>query len=70
VEDELARQQLHVLKACLAKRSDAAALLGKLNEWLEAKNRGAVCAADTAYVTTKSKTSRRKRRTPLSGGNR
>jgi ArsR family transcriptional regulator len=70
VEDELARQHLHLLKASLAKRSDAAPLLEKLHEWLEAKSRGAICAGNSACTAGKSKTSKRTRRATLSGGNR
>jgi ArsR family transcriptional regulator, arsenate/arsenite/antimonite-responsive transcriptional repressor len=44
VEDELSKRHLQLLRSTLAKRSDAALLLAKLHHWLEAKNRGAVCA--------------------------
>lgn len=48
IQDELARPHLKVLRATLATRSDAAALLARLHEWLEAKNRGGQCAKDSA----------------------
>lgn len=70
VEDELARQHLDVLKANLAKRADATPLLVKLHVWLGANNRDAVCAADSACATSKSKTTKRSRRAPLDGATR
>lgn len=66
VEDALARQHLELLKASLAKRSDAAPLLTKLHEWLEVKNRGAVCARDSACAAAK-KPTKPPRRAPLEG---
>jgi ArsR family transcriptional regulator, arsenate/arsenite/antimonite-responsive transcriptional repressor len=53
VEDELARRHLGVLRATLAKRSDAAPLLARLQQWLEAKKREAVCSTDGARVGAK-----------------
>jgi ArsR family transcriptional regulator len=55
VEDELARRHIGVLRATLAKRSDAVPLLAKLHEWLDAKSRGVVCAKDSACLATKKK---------------
>ncbi len=52
-EDELAREHLEVLRATLGRRPDADALLAKLHGWLEAKHRGAVCAAGSACATLK-----------------
>ena len=46
VEDALAKRHLQVLRTTLAQRADAASLLCKLHDWLEAKNRGAECAKD------------------------
>lgn len=66
VEDALAREHLELLKGCLANRPDAAPLLAKLHEWLEAKNRGADCARDGACAAA-GKTTKRVRRAPLEG---
>jgi len=43
VEDELAKDHLRLLRTTLAKRPDAKPLLQKLNDWLNAKDHGAVC---------------------------
>lgn len=43
VDDKLARQHLDLLKATLTKHPDAAPLLTKLDQWLDAKTRGEVC---------------------------
>jgi ArsR family transcriptional regulator len=53
VEDAFTRDQLELLKASLATRPDSAALLDKLHDWLEAKNRGAVCASDAACARSR-----------------
>jgi ArsR family transcriptional regulator, arsenate/arsenite/antimonite-responsive transcriptional repressor len=53
VEDALAREHLDLLKASLARGADAAPLLAKLHEWLEAKNRGVVCAQGSACASAK-----------------
>jgi ArsR family transcriptional regulator, arsenate/arsenite/antimonite-responsive transcriptional repressor len=70
VEYAFARAHLELLKASLAQRSDAAPLLAKLHEWLEAKNRGAVCATDAASAAAKSKTTKRTRRASFEGATR
>ena len=61
-DDELQRQHLGLLKANLAKRSDAGLLLAKLHQWLEAKDRGAVCSNDGACDTSKRKLKQRRAR--------
>ncbi|MBN1611897.1 MAG: metalloregulator ArsR/SmtB family transcription factor [Polyangiaceae bacterium] len=66
VEDAMVREHLELLQASLARRPDAAPLLAKLHEWLTAKNRGAVCAQDSACAAVK-KTRKRVRRGPLAG---
>jgi ArsR family transcriptional regulator len=66
VEDALVREHLDLLGASLARRPDAAPLLAKLHEWLEAKNRVAVCARDGACAAA-NKTTKRVRRAPLEG---
>ena len=43
-----ASRHLELLRTTLAKRPDAVALLAKLHDWLEAKNRSAVCAENGA----------------------
>jgi ArsR family transcriptional regulator len=43
VEDDLVRQHLGVLRTALAKREDAAALLERLDAWLESKGRRVEC---------------------------
>jgi ArsR family transcriptional regulator, arsenate/arsenite/antimonite-responsive transcriptional repressor len=70
VEDDLARQYLDLLKSNLGQRSDAVSLLGRLHEWLLAKNRGAVCTPDSPCAAAKSKTTKRTRKAPHPGGNR
>lgn len=58
-DDALARQSLEVLEASLARRPDAAELLATLHEWLEAKDRGAVCAEDARCAAAKARRARR-----------
>ena len=71
VEDELAKQHLNVLRATLAKRSDAALQLAKLHDWLQAKNRGAECAKDGACAAAiKKRATARARHAQLAGGSR
>ena len=71
VEDELARRHLDVLRATLAKREDAAPLLGKLHEWLQAKNRGVECAKVSACAAAaKKRPNPRAKRASLAGGSR
>ena len=70
VEDGLAREHLELLKASLAKRADAATLLAKLHEWLDAKNRGAVCASNSACAAVMTKARKRARRSSLEGATR
>jgi ArsR family transcriptional regulator, arsenate/arsenite/antimonite-responsive transcriptional repressor len=65
--DGLARQHLGLLKTNLAKRSDAGLLLAKLHQWLEVKNRDAVCAADSARGPTKKQGSKRPGRLKQAG---
>jgi ArsR family transcriptional regulator len=55
VEDELARRHLSVLRATLARRSDAAPLLSRLHRWLKTKKGAAVCATDGARIAAKKK---------------
>lgn len=62
VDDELARRHLRVLRAMLAKRSDATLLLTRLHEWLDAKNQRAFCAMDCAGKATKKRTGPQPRR--------
>ena len=66
VEDDLARSHLELLRVSLGKRPHAGALLAKLHRWLAAKNRGVVCASDSACGPgkTKAKTKALARRTP------
>jgi hypothetical protein len=70
LDDPFAREQLAVLKVSLAKRPESAPLLAKLHAWLEAKNRGAVCANDSACAAVKSKPSQRARKSPRKGAAR
>ncbi len=70
LDDAFEREQLALLKASLAKRSDSAPLLAKLHEWLDAKNRGAVCAADGLCAAAKSKPSKRAPNAPKKGAAR
>jgi ArsR family transcriptional regulator len=70
VEDELARKHLDLLRANLAKRPDIASLLSKLHDWLEARNRGAVCADTSARATSKKRTKGRPARARLAAGAR
>ena len=49
--DALARAHLDLLKATLKSRPDTASLLTTLHEWMEAKNRGAVCSTDSSCAT-------------------
>ncbi len=70
VDDGLAREQLAALRTSLAKRPDAAPLLAKLHAWLAAKNRGAVCANDSACAASKKKTTGHPTRNRLAGGTR
>ena len=71
VEDELAKQHLAVLRATLAKRTDAAPLLRKLHDWLGTKNRGAECAKDGACSSaTRKKTVANAKRAQVAGGSR
>ena len=71
VEDELAKQHLSVLRATLARRADAAPLLAKLHEWLQAKNRGAECAKDSACVAaTRKRPAVRAKHAQGAGGSR
>ncbi len=71
IEDELAKQHLSLLRATLAKRGDAAPLLAKLHDWLQAKNRGAQCAKDSACAAaTRKKPTARAKQAPLAGGSR
>jgi ArsR family transcriptional regulator, arsenate/arsenite/antimonite-responsive transcriptional repressor len=62
-EDALARDHLDLLKASLARRSDAAALLAKLQDWLRVKNRGAGGTKNSACTAVK-KAPARGRKTP------
>ena len=62
--DEFVRQHLGMLKATLARREDAEALLGKLHAWLEAKQRSVVCAKDGQCAPARKKTSRLGRARP------
>jgi ArsR family transcriptional regulator, arsenate/arsenite/antimonite-responsive transcriptional repressor len=70
VDDAFTRKQLALLKASLTTRPDSAALLAKLHEWLQAKNRGAVCAADGACTTAKSNPPRQAPRVSRKGATR
>jgi ArsR family transcriptional regulator len=70
VVDELARQHLSVLRATLAKRSDAAPLLAKLHDWLQAKNRGVRCARDSACAAATTKKPSARKQAHLAGGSR
>ena len=67
VEDGFASEHLELLRASLARRADAAPLLAKLHDWLEAKNRGAVCASDSACAAAKSRAAKRQRKASLVG---
>jgi ArsR family transcriptional regulator, arsenate/arsenite/antimonite-responsive transcriptional repressor len=53
VDDKLARRHLGALRTTLAGRPDAARLLAKLDEWLDARNQGVVCAKDAAGGATR-----------------
>jgi ArsR family transcriptional regulator, arsenate/arsenite/antimonite-responsive transcriptional repressor len=55
VEDTLAKEHLKLLKATLAKRSDAKPLLDKLNAWLKEKHRVASCVPNHKRSQTKTK---------------
>ena len=67
VEDVLAKTHIDLLKANLANLPDTDLLLTKLHKWLEAKNRGEVCAKNSMYFSTKSKTTKSKQK--VSGDN-
>jgi ArsR family transcriptional regulator len=67
VDDAMVREHLELLRASLAKRPDAALLLARLHGWLEAKNRGAVCAEGSPCAAARPKTARRARRAPREG---
>jgi ArsR family transcriptional regulator len=68
-EDAFAREHLELLKATLARRSDAGSLLAKLKDWLDAKNSGADCAKGDACAVPK-KASHRMRKSPSGRGSR
>lgn len=69
VEDDLARNHLEVLRASLAKRPDAPALLAKLHEWLQTKKRSAECTKDSACATaTRKRPTARATQFHLAGG--
>ena len=69
VEDELASRHLAVLRATLARRKDAAPLLGRLHAWLQAKNRGAECARGSACAAAiRKRPSARAGQAQLAGG--
>lgn len=68
--DAFTRDQLRLLRRSLAQRPDAAPLLGKLHAWLDAKNRGADCAADAACATTPPKRPLSRRRAARAGATR
>lgn len=57
-EDALAREHLALLKATLARRSDAASLLAKLRDWLDAKNGDTACAKKTVRKPSSRKVTR------------
>ena len=50
--DELAREHIDLLRGSLARRPDADQLLSRLRDWLEAKDRGAVCSKEGASAFT------------------
>ena len=66
LEDAMVREYFALLKASLARRPDAAALLAKLHEWLAAKNRGACCARDSVCAAAK-KTTKQMRKASMAG---
>lgn len=61
-EDVIAQAHIDLLKVNLAKLPDADLLLTKLEKWLEAKNRGEVCAKDSACFSKKTKTTKSRRK--------
>jgi len=52
VDDELAKQHMKLLRTTLSKRTDAAPLLSKLQDWLRTKERGAACVSATKKKNT------------------
>jgi ArsR family transcriptional regulator len=65
-EDGLTKAQLALLRRVLGERPDAAALLGCLQQWLDAKGRGASCAGDGACASSR-KPKRRSRSAEATG---
>ncbi|MFH1810485.1 MAG: metalloregulator ArsR/SmtB family transcription factor [Pseudomonadota bacterium] len=56
VDDALVAAQLEALRASLARRADAAALLDRLHSWLAAKNRNASCTENGACASSSATT--------------
>lgn len=48
VSDEFAREHMDLLRASLARRPDAARLVHRLHEWMEATKHGVGCTKDAA----------------------
>ncbi len=64
IEDAMAREHLALLKATLARRPDAAALLAKLHDWLRTKNRGTSGTKGSACTAAKKSCERRRKAPP------
>lgn len=54
--DELAREHLELLRGSLARRPDAARLVSRLHDWLEARNQGVARSKEGACAFMKKTT--------------
>ncbi len=63
VEDDLAREHIELLRKSIARRPDAAALIQRLEAWMNAKHQGAACSKEGAgaFMKKNTATSRAKR---------
>jgi ArsR family transcriptional regulator len=68
-EDAFTREHLQLLKATLARRSDADSLLAKLKDWLDDKNSGTECVKEGTRAAPK-KASHRTQKSPSGRGSR
>jgi len=55
-EDDLAKEHLKLLRATLAKRTDAKPLLDKLNAWLKTKSRSETCISKGRHISSRTRT--------------